>query len=449
MSYRTHRFAARDILKGYGLSRIDVVDGSDVATTEDTDYPISRLLDGLTKRPWRSPITGETRIRAIYTAGIEAVFASSRVFITGHNIYETSSAVKYGAGWDAIAYWPSVQLADGYGEVWVAPAQGQPLDIEVDTSAAAFIADHRLVLLPSDTAAEHEISELSFSDVFQPNTGVVQQWQSPPREDVASVQVMESGDQFITKHADGAREFVVEHRGASAADLKRYDALFAKVGQSTPFWYDHCDSGDRYEVLHPYNAASEVTTYSTGGTFTTESGPTGATRDCIECTSNSGGLVTILEKSSAVDYDPLWDLSNSYLSIDLMMPDASEAAVAGDACVDVRVLSRGAIGDWHPGRLLRAQELDGEWFRIFMDMDTAADGGGVDITSVNSLYLMFNPDAGGERLRFANMLQWPKERQATRVRFVRKPTRTQDNPVPQSPLGPTYTIRMEMIEVTS
>lgn len=430
MAYRNHRFTYGHAARSAGLANVVLFDTSDVDQSEN----LTRLLDDQMERLYTLPGIVSYRIVIDRMNDADRPVLTRCIIPAGHGFADDGVWVKPQDA-SSVSAWTDL-AGDDHEGIFHYADDGGLIDILLSPGTDRRYA--ALLVGPAQTTAT-TLGEVVFSDVWQPTTGVVSDWQHPPPTGNDETIVMRSGRSYTVVSGEPVRTFRVEHKGVSAADLRGYDALFAAVGTRRPFWYEHSDSADYRELQHDFASTAGLT--AGGCTLALGTGSDGTASEAVAITPTTGTVTVDGSFSAPVD------LRGKRLSLDLRITDTD---LASDVSAEIALVNSGAgriqytrIG--RPGKLTAGAN----WCRYYIDaesLDTVSGDEAIDLSAVDGWRVRFAKPPVAE-IRMDKLYTYDTEKQPRLCRFTSTPRREQDNPVPKSSLGPTYTIVLEMEEV--
>jgi hypothetical protein len=280
-----------------------------------------------------------------------------------------------------------------------------------------------------------------------PTTGIVYSWQHDAGRSNLDETVMLSGDSFVTVRGPDTRAFEVTHEAVTGADLRFYDSLFARVGTHTPFWYEHSDSGTQKDAVLDCSASSGWSYTNATGALGT--GVAGAANTARVITSSASGYAAAQHA-----LDETIDLRRAYLSIDIKLGTPAAIVANDDLLVTVENTTTTMKSRWSIGRPVIGSQLSATWYRLFVDPTEDAESvvsgynGAIDLAAIDKLHVGWAATAASQTLTLGNVHIWYRDAAPVRCRFAQPPERRQDHRVPAGTDGPSYTIRMRLVEVT-
>lgn len=430
MAYRTPRFSFRHAARDVPSSSLILYDTADSNQSED----LSRLVDEQTERLYTMPGSVAYRATADRIGDADRPTLTRCIIPAGHSLGTHGVWVKAQDA-SSVSAWTDL-AGDDHEGIYHYAYDGGLLDMELNPGTARRYA--ALLLGPAETTPA-SLGEWVMSDVWQPETGIVAEWDHPPASRAVAIARMISGRSFTAINGDPVRYFRVEHKGVGGVDFAGYEALFAAVGTHGTFWYDHADSGG-YRVLH-HDFASTAGLTAGGATLSLGVGSDGVASQAAALTPTAG--VVTLDGDFAA---PL-DLRGKRLSFDVRIDEVDSGSQPRLEIV-LRNASAGREQFYRIG-LPASLGSGANWCRYYIDptvFDTSSGDEALDLGAVDSWRLRMDKPPVSE-VRIDKLYTYETSKQARLCRFVSTPRMRQDNAVPMSPLGPTYTISMEIEEV--
>ena len=444
MSYRTHRFSWLHTAQTLGVSALSYTDSAgtdDVSAGVDLD----RLIDSQAK-PQHYGNAAVIRRVLLDLAG--ALQKPTRIIIPApHNFEAEGYAWCARESTDDVTYTDLDEDHSG-ALVYISPCAGVPLDYCWDTAGSNGYRYIELLSQKGWASTAASFGEFFATRVWQPTTGHVHDWRPLPPASNQVLSRMDGGDTFSVVRGPGLREFEVTHTQVQAADLKGYDELYASVEQHTAFWYEHSGSGGWGEVLLPLDTLSGTTDLNLVSSLQTAPDGTASAATGL-VTSNTSDARFEIPLAEAVD------LRGMFLSLDVKYGTSIAISAADDCMLELRDANGGYTRYGIVKTRISPPAASAEWHRIYIDpgaSDTFGSSstlGSVDISAVTEIRFLMELGVSARTMTVDDIRMWPKEAMPRRVRFAGVPDKTQDNQIPTSSRGPTYTLRMRMIEETA
>jgi len=296
-------------------------------------------------------------------------------------------------------------------------------------------------------AAKLGIGELWWTNTFQPTTGIIPAYTDAKQPTHARV-TMESGADFTTLLGPPRRRFTLRHEAMEEADRRLYSTMIDYIGAgSTPFWYEHPDSGDAKTVIKALSSTADVSSVLFCTVDTVSSSPDYHTGNVVEATSSvaSGFNVTMAVTSG--------DLRNHVISLDI--EEGQNNITDRNHLSLVLNDSRGNSSTFRVGGAMAGGASALNWIRVEADLSTDNDGvggsgtSGADLSDIAFITVSYNTLNIGETIRLANLTATDKTKRPVLVQLEGVPRWTQASPVPSGGSGALWTLEMAMLESTS
>lgn len=303
------------------------------------------------------------------------------------------------------------------------------------------------------------LGEMWWTNLVQTTTGAHFGWEDV-FEPTQSRFESQTGAVYTNVLGEPRRRFTLDHHGMSGSDYQLYRELWRYTGYgSKPFWYDHLDSADVERSVNTLEDFNDITSeVNLVAAISSANAPDGVS-DCTQLVALAGSLTASGALGAPVFEDSTdTDWRNSILQFDILfVTDADWFDVAAD--FRIRVLSAETNGEsfYQPLNGYLDNKDPDVWIRVQVDLelDVQPDApdptrGYCDLTDVTQLQFIFEPEAGGDAIKLANVRLIDKTKQPVLVEMIPGRLRNQqDRRAPKNSFGPAYTIHMEMLEVTS
>lgn len=453
VSYRNPRFSYIHTLADFGSSGVTSVYFND---------PVTRIFDYQSKTLAGLDDTGAVPV-LIYQRDLtkKATFYQlDRIIVpAGHN-WGSARALNFGI-WPTLDTTPGTQdpidVADGSTDLdYWCPHDGL-FEIEIDPSSSQSDAlGLRIHWNHSQTTSEdHTIGELWWTNTVQPSSGIAYGW-TDVIEPVMSRARMANGATYVNVLGDSQRRFTLQHIALSGNDMLLYDELLRYVGYGVkPFYFDHPDSADKERDINTFEDDTDLVNLvnATVTDVLTDGPDPTKTVSSISATLTGTASADLYNTNFESSTDTDW--RNSILQIDMKLP--SPIAWFDDPeKIKIKVFDTSlGFSMYYPMTGYQASASADKWVRCSMDIEldavegesTGDQAGFCDLSAIQLVRFEFSPSSTAS-IRIANMRIIEKSKQPVLVEIASYSKR-QESRVPVGPAGTTWTVDLEMIEVTT